>query len=136
MNTQKMTEKELFNVVAEIQKNAAGRVITRSTNGKLQQRSTGERKVRNLFNHAVGTIGADIDNIVRHDGLSGRFSIAEIAALTGTKLSKVRSHLNNECRKKYGLIYRVNENGKLTFEFPAGSRGKQLLSTTKNYRFK
>jgi hypothetical protein len=136
MENKKMSAKEIFELEADLQRNAAGRRITRSTHGRLQQRSTGARAVKNLFSHAVGTIGGDIDRIIRHPSLSGRYSKGEMAALCGTKTSKINSHLNNELSKKLGLVYKVDENGKLAWEWPAGSRGKALLSTTRNYRFK
>lgn len=129
-------KKEQFNEVASIQRDKSGRVYSRSTNGKIQRRSTGERAVKNLFGHAIGTIGADIDNVIRHPEMSGRYSKAELAAVCGTKTSKINSHLRNELTKKFGLIYRVNSNGKLVFEFPENSPGKRLLQSVNNYRFK
>jgi hypothetical protein len=97
--------------------NAAGRVITRSTAGKLQQRSTGSRAMRNVFSHAYGTIGATIDTLVLQSGNNNpRYSKAEFAALAGTKVSKVNSHLNNELKKKFNIQYRVcSVTGKLVF---------------------
>jgi hypothetical protein len=133
----KKTDKKVeFETVAQIQKNAAHRTLSRSTNGKMQQRSNGRRAVKNAFFHAIGTIGADIDNIIRHPELSGRFSKLEIAAYCGTKLSKVNSHLNNELKKKFGLDYRVNENGKLIYEFTPESDGAAILKSVRKNRFK
>lgn len=133
MTTAKKIE---FDTIATIQKNAASRRLTRSTNGKMQQRSTGNRGVKNAFGHSIGTIGADIDNVIRHAELSGRFSKAEIAALCGTKNSKINSHLNNELNKKLGLVYSVDANGKLKYEFPAGSNGEAVLRSVNKNRFK
>jgi hypothetical protein len=98
--------------------NAAGRVITRSTAGKLQQRSTGSRSMRNVFTHSYGTIGCVIDTLVLQSGNNNpRYSKAEFAALAGTKVSKVNSHLNNELRKKFDIHYSVDPvTGKLLFD--------------------
>jgi len=131
-----IAKKVEFDVIAEVQKNAAYRTLSRSTAGKMQQRSNGQRSVKNAFFHAVGTIGADIDNIVRHPELSGRFSKNEIAAYCGTKVSKVNSHLSNELRKKFGLDYKVNENGKLVYQFADGSDGEAILKSVRKNRFK
>ncbi len=129
-----LSEKETFELLSTIQKNAAFRTVSASVGGKTQQRSNGERGVKNLFNHSVGTIGADIDSIIRNP-LSGRFSKEELAAYCGTKTSKINSHLNNELTKKYGLQYSVNANGKLVYSFPAESAGAELLQSVKKYRF-
>ena len=132
----KSAKKVEFKVLAEIQKNAASRRLTRSTNGKYQQRSTGNRGVKNAFGHAIGTIGSDIDNVIRHPELSGRLSKNEIAANAGTKTSKVNSHLNNELSKKYGLVYSVDQNGKLKYHFPKNSDGAAVLRSVNKNRFK
>jgi hypothetical protein len=97
--------------------NAAGRVITRSTYGKLQQRSTGSRSMRNVFTHAYGTIGCIIDTLVLQSGNENpRYSKKEIALIADTKISKVNSHLNNELKKKFNIQYRVDPvTGKLIF---------------------
>ncbi len=91
--------------------------ITRSVGGKYQRRFNGPRGVKNCFNHSFGSSGEMIDNIVIN-GLSGRFSKLEIAALAGTLVSKVNSHSNNELKAKFNITYTVNSRGKLEFSIP------------------
>jgi hypothetical protein len=112
--------------------NSAGRVITRSTAGKLQQRSTGSRSMRNVFTHAYGTIGATIDTLVLQSGNENpRYSKQEFALLAGTKISKVNSHLNNELKKKFDVQYRVDPvTGKLIFT----DIGKSFLENEKIFK--
>jgi hypothetical protein len=91
--------------------------VTRSVNGKFQQRFCGPRGVKNAMNHSAGCIGDKLDLIVmcQHNN---RYSAAELAALCGTKETKVSSHKTNEHMKKFGIVYGRNQAGKLNFTVP------------------
>ncbi len=71
-------------------------IVTSSTNGKLQQRVTGERVFRNDFGHYTGTIGSKLDNLIE----SGKFTKSELATYAGTKMSKVNSHIAHLRKEK------------------------------------
>lgn len=109
---------KLYLESAIIQIEKSGKVRTRSTYGKSQNRSTGPRTVRNAYGHAVGTAGAAIDTIVSNPDLNERYSKAEIAAICNTKVSKVNSHFRNELVKKYGFDFVVNASGKVKVIYP------------------
>jgi len=90
-------------IPAEIKEKAANQarnmkvIVTGSTNGKLQQRVTGERVFRNAFGHYTGTIGSKIDDKIT----AGTCTKNELAALAGTKMSKINSHiahLRRDCK--------------------------------------
>jgi hypothetical protein len=91
--------------------------VTRSTNGKFQQRFCGPRTIKNAMNHSVGCIGDKLDLIVMC-GHNNRYTAGEIAALCGTKTTKVSSHKSNEHFKKFGIEYSRNQAGKLNFSVP------------------
>jgi hypothetical protein len=100
------------------QRQTASRRVTRSVNGKYQQRSCGPRAVRNCFGHAAGTIGETIDNLIIN-GLNNRLSPGEAAAICGTKRTKIYSHTANELNKKFGIVFSINEKtGKIEFTVP------------------
>lgn len=73
----------------ENQTNGMKVIITGSTHGKLQQRMTGSRKIKNPFGHFYGTIGSKIDRLIEH----GAFTKKQIEAYAGTKMTKVNSHI-------------------------------------------
>jgi hypothetical protein len=91
--------------------------VTRSVNGKFQNRFCGPRTVKNAMNHSVGCIGDKLDLIVmcQHNN---RYNPAELAALCGTKETKVASHKSNEHMKKFNIVYGRNQAGKLNFSVP------------------
>jgi hypothetical protein len=91
--------------------------VTRSVNGKFQNRFCGPRTIKNAMKHSVGCIGDKLDLIVmcRHNN---RYTPGEIAALCGTKETKVASHKSNEHFKKFGIVYSRNAAGKLNFNVP------------------
>ncbi len=98
-------------------------IVTRSTGGKTQSRVTGKNEVKNPFGHG-GKIGVLLDFVVLN-GMSGRFTLAEIESLCLTKRSKVASHFNNELAKKYGMKYALTktDTGKVEFHFDSGVSG-------------
>jgi hypothetical protein len=91
--------------------------VTRSVNGKFQNRFCGPRSVKNAMNHSVGCIGDKLDLLVMC-GHNNRYTPGEIAALCGTKTTKVSSHKTNEHMKKFNIVYGRNAAGKLNFTVP------------------
>lgn len=73
----------------ENQTNGMKVIITGSTHGKLQQRVTGSRKIKNPFGHFYGTIGSKIDRLIEN----GAFTKKQIETYAGTKMTKVNSHI-------------------------------------------
>lgn len=71
-------------------------IYTRSTHGKIQQRTTGSRRIKNNWGHYEGTIGAKIDNMIS----KGNFTKKQIESYAGTKMSKVNSHINHLRKEK------------------------------------
>ena len=70
-------------------------VLNTTVGGKLdgrgQHRYVGQRHEKNQFGHCLGTIGAKIDELL----LAGRYTRKQLAALAGTKLSKINSHISH-----------------------------------------
>ncbi len=86
----------------------AGRIVTRSTHGKMQQRSTGTRRLKNEYGHFIGTIGAKIDMLIGQ----GCWTKKQIEASAGTKMSKVNSHINH-LRKEKGFLVDIVKGTKI-----------------------
>jgi hypothetical protein len=91
--------------------------VTRSVNGKFQNRFCGPRTVKNAMNHSVGCIGDKLDLIIMCSH-NNRYTPGELAALCGTKTTKVASHKTNEHFKKFNITYGRNAAGKLNFNVP------------------
>jgi outer membrane biosynthesis protein TonB len=84
-------EGEELQKAIENQTNAMKIIITRSTNGKTQQRMVGSRKFKNNYGHFYGTIGSKIDRLIEN----GAFTKKQIQNYAGTKMSKVNSHISH-----------------------------------------
>jgi hypothetical protein len=92
------------------QMNSMKVIITRSTNGKNQQRVTGKRTYQNQYGHYYGTIGSKIDRLIE----IGNFTKKEIEVYAGTKMSKVNSHIAH-LRKDKGMNIVFTEKKKVKF---------------------
>jgi hypothetical protein len=92
------------------QMNSMKVIITRSTNGKNQQRVTGKRTYQNQYGHYYGTIGSKIDRLIE----IGNFTKKEIEVYAGTKMSKVNSHIAH-LRKDKGMDIVFTEKKKVKF---------------------
>ena len=85
----KQLEGEELQAAIEKQTNSMRVVISRSTHGKMQQRMVGKRKFKNAYGHYYGTIGSKIDRLIEN----GAFTKKQIETYSGTKMSKVNSHI-------------------------------------------
>jgi len=84
-------------------------IITRSTHGKMQQRTTGSRRIKNNWGHFEGSIAAKIDTLISN----ANFTKKQIMTYSASgKMSRVNAHINH-LRKVKGYPVKIDETTKI-----------------------